>query len=127
MFDSAKSFFVMTFKTTTAAILNLPIIRNVPGFNTLPPNVNEKNLRFYKLGNLVQTLGMAVHAHWITLFIVMQASQMVYVNIFSVLLYIFNIYINRRGYHFMSVVLMVAEIIIHQIIAIQYFGWDAGF
>lgn len=108
-------------------VKGLPIIRDIPSFSSLPPNLPPENLRFYKLCNLVHTLGWAVHAAWIFLFWYLEIYTMVYINIVSVAIYIFNIVINRKGYHFTSTVIMIAEIIAHQIIAVKFFGLDAGF
>lgn len=115
------------FRSTEKFIKGLPIIRDIPGFNSLPPGITPHNLRFYKLGNLVQTLGMFVHAFWILLFFYLGVDTLAYINMVSVAIYIFNIVINRRGYHFTSSFIMVAEIIAHQIIAMKYFGVNAGF
>jgi signal transduction histidine kinase len=105
----------------------LPLIKEIPGFNTMPEFVNPHNLRFYKLCNLVHTFGMMAHISWVFIFAYFHIDQLLYLNIFSVAAYIFNIYINRSGYHFSSVVVMVAEIIVHQIIAIRLLGWEYGF
>ncbi|MBP7477283.1 MAG: adenylate/guanylate cyclase domain-containing protein [Chitinophagales bacterium] len=105
----------------------IPIVNKIPGFNSMPANITPANLRFYKLSNLVLTLGMLVHFSWVFLFYFMGANEMAYINIFSVIIYIFAIVINRKGNHFASSNIMVFEIIIHQFIAIQYFGWNAGF
>lgn len=114
-------------KQLDRAVKRLPIIRDIPGFNSLPPGITSSNLRFYKLSNLVLTLGMAIHGSWITLFFLLDIPVMVFVNMASVALYIFCIVINRRGYHFTSSVIMVLEILVHQLIAVQLIGWEAGF
>lgn len=49
------------------------------------------------------------------------------INIVSVGIYITSIILNRKGMHFASSIIMVLEIIIHQIIAVYYFGTDCGF
>ncbi|HET6992964.1 MAG TPA: hypothetical protein VFJ43_16650 [Bacteroidia bacterium] len=108
-------------------VKGLPIIRDIPGFNSLPPNITPHNLRFYKLCNLVHTLGMFVHAGWIFMFFYIHVNTLAYINMLSVGIYIFNIVINRRGYHLTSSIIMVTEIILHQIIAVKVFGLDAGF
>jgi signal transduction histidine kinase len=105
----------------------LPVIRNIPGFNTLPPNLNPHNLRFYKLCNLVLTLGLFIHASWILLFLYLKVYPLVFINIFSVAIYIFSIIINRNGYHLTSSMIMVMEITAHQLIAVRFFGLEAGF
>ncbi len=106
---------------------SLPIVKSIPGFNSLPDKITSYNLRFYKLCNLVNTLGMFVHALWVVLFLYLENYLAVYINIFSVAIYIFNIVINRRGYHLTSAVIMVCEIIGHQWFAVNFFGWNAGF
>jgi hypothetical protein len=115
------------FQHVEKLVKGLPIIRSIPGFNSLPEGLNTDNLRFYKLCNLVLTLGMFVHFSWIFIFFFTEAYSMAFVNIASVLLYIFCIVINRKGYHLSSSIIMVGEIIVHQIIAVRFFGWDAGF
>lgn len=120
----------MLLKTVNAILAwvkALPIIRNIPGFNTLPEGITSANLRFYKLSNLVLTLGMAIHSTWIWLFLLMDVPEMALINVVSVLVYIFCIVINRYGYHFTSSVIMVVEILVHQLYAVKSFGWDAGF
>ena len=119
--------FLRAYLAVEKFLKGLPFVRNIPGFNTLPPDLNPKYLRFYKLCNLVNTLGMFVHASWISLFFYLKVYPLVYINILSVAIYICNIIINRRGYHFTSSVIMVSEIIVHQLIAVPYLGWDGGF
>lgn len=114
-------------KQLDRAVKRLPIIRDIPGFNTLPPGITSSNLRFYKLSNLVLTLGMAIHGSWITLFFLLDIPVLMLVNVASVALYIFCIVINRSGYHFTSSVIMVVEILVHQLIVVQLLGWEAGF
>lgn len=41
-------------------VKGLPIIKDIPGFSSLPDKITPHNLRFYKLSNLVHTLGMFV-------------------------------------------------------------------
>ncbi len=108
-------------------IKELPVIRSVPGFNTLPPSVTPYNLRFYKLGNLVYTLGLAIHATWVTLFFLLDVKPLAIINIVSVGVYILTIAINRRGHHFSAAVIMICEIILHQLFAIRMVGWEGGF
>lgn len=104
-----------------------PIIKYIPGFNSLPAGIDTGNLRFYKLSNLVLTLGLFVHLSWIVLFYFFDVIEMSLINIVSVSIYIFSIIINRKGYFFASSAIMVFEIIIHQFIATKFFGWNAGF
>lgn len=105
----------------------LPIIRSIPGFNSMPSGITTENLRFYKLSNLVLTMGAFTHASWILLFFFAGFKDLFLINIGSVLIYIFCIIINRQGYHFTSSMIMVAEILAHQYFAITALGWDAGF
>lgn len=70
---------------------------------------------------------MFTHASWICLFAFMGIKDLALINIASVVIYIFCIVINRKGYHFSSSVIMVSEILLHQFFAIQMFGWEAGF
>lgn len=105
----------------------IPIIKDIPSFNSVPEQITSSNYRFYKLSNLVLTLGMFVHFSWVFLFYFWHAAIMAQVNIVSFLIYISAIIINRKGYHFTSSVIMVLEIIIHQIIAVHYFGLNGGF
>lgn len=106
---------------------NVPIIKRIPAFHSIPPTINPDNIRFYKLSNLVLTLGMFVHLHWIFYFYYINAWPMSILNILSVGIYILSIILNRGGNHFTSSIIMVLEIILHQIIAVFYFGVDAGF
>ncbi len=115
------------FKKLSNWVKKLPIIRRIPGFNSLPPGITSSNLRFYMLSNLVLTLGMFIHGSWISLFFLLDIPELMLINIGSVAIYIFCIVINRKGYHFTSSVIMVVEILVHQLIAVQVLGWEAGF
>lgn len=106
---------------------SIPVIKNIPAFDSVPSIINSDNLRFYKLSNLVLTLGMFVHLHWIFYFYYISSYPMSMMNIFSVLIYISSIILNRKGMHFTSSIIMVLEIIIHQFIAVFYFGTNGGF
>lgn len=106
---------------------NIPVIKNLPGFNSVPQNVGTGDLRYYKLSNLVLTLGMFVHLFWIFLFWYLDLNNMVLVNVISFVVYVFCIVINRKGYYFTASTLMVLEIIIHQIIAQKWVSASAGF
>jgi hypothetical protein len=46
----------------------VPVLRNIPGFNSVPQGISSSNFRFFRLSNLVLTLGMLVHITWIPLF-----------------------------------------------------------
>ncbi len=105
----------------------IPVVQNIPGFTTVPSAITTSNLRFYKLSNLVLTLGMMIHLSWIPLFWSFGAGTMSLINCCSVIIYVYSIYLNRKGFHFTSSVIMVAEIILHQIIAVYYFGTKCGF
>jgi len=115
------------FTLLKAIAKKIPAIRIIPAFDSIPTAINSDNLRFYKLSNLVLTLGMFVHLHWIFYFFFLRAYPMSAVNIFSVLTYITSIVLNRRGHHFTSSIIMVLEIIIHQVFAVFYFGASCGF
>lgn len=105
----------------------VPVLRSIPGFNTIPSDVSTSNFRFYKLSNLVLTLGMLVHLTWIPLFSWYGAYPMAWLNIGSLAVYVFSISWNRKGYHFTSSIIMVLEILLHQLAAVRYFGSEAGF
>lgn len=105
----------------------LPIVRSIPGFNTLPEKITPYNLRFYKLCNLVLSLGLFVHFSWLFVFLYLGAYKILIVNAISVSVYIIAIIINRRGHHLTSVMFMLTEIILFQIVAVQYFGWPSNF
>jgi|GEM_PF-1836671 len=115
------------FRTVEKFFKSLPVIRDVPGFSSLPPGITTDNLRYYKLGNLVYTLGMFIHFSWVLLFWYLEIYPMMWINVLSVAVYIFDIVINRSGYHLTASAVMVGEIITHQVIAVYMIGWDAGF
>ncbi len=105
----------------------IPILKNIPAFDSIPKTIELDNLHFYLLCNLVLTLGMFDHFFWIFTFFIFDTPIMSLVNTVSLIVYIISIIINRRGLHFTSSVIMVSEIILHQVIAIWYFGSLAGF
>jgi class 3 adenylate cyclase len=106
---------------------SIPFIKSIPAFETLPKGLSASHLRFYKLANLVLTLGMFVHLFWIFLFWYYDVKFISLINIGSVCIYIIGIIINRYGKHFLSSSIMVIEILIFQIIAIRCLGMNAGF
>ncbi|MCX6351135.1 MAG: hypothetical protein NTX03_04645 [Bacteroidetes bacterium] len=108
-------------------VKRLPFIRSIPNFHTIPANISPHNIRFYKLSNLVLTLGMGVHASWVSIFIYLELYNIALLNVASVLVYVFAIAINRKGNHFTSSVMMVLEIVFYQLFSVRYFGWNSGF
>ena len=106
---------------------HVPMLRYLPSFDSVPANITAENLRYYKINNLVQTFGWMVHLTWVFLFLLIGNQFMTVINVFSVLIYIMNIWLNRRGHHFISSSIMVLEILLHQLIAVPAFGWEAGF
>ena len=108
-------------------LIGLPVIRNIPAFNTVPEIITTKNLRFYKLGNLVFTLCLGIHSSWFFLFWWLNITPLIFLNAFSVMVYILAIIINRRGYYMTSAIIMLSEIIFHLCFAIYLIGWQACF
>ncbi|MFM2387625.1 MAG: Adenylate cyclase [Bacteroidota bacterium] len=105
----------------------IPIIRQIPAFDSVPKSIGVADLKFYSLANLVLTLGLFVHLHWIFLFYYYGFTTLSIVNVFSALVYVYSIYINRKGHFFVSSAIMVFEIIVHQCIAVYYFGLEVYF
>jgi len=96
-------------------------------FNTPPVVIELINYRFYVVSNIAQTIAWATHLWWLLMFYSLGVHEMAFIQIPSIFVYAMAISVNRRGFHMLAMVLSLAEIVAHQILAVHYVGWDANF
>jgi class 3 adenylate cyclase len=96
-------------------------------FDTPPAVIEVVNYRFYIVFNIGQTLACLTHICWMFIFYALGIREMALIQIPIILDYAVAINLNRRGYHMLSMVLCLTEIVIHQMVAVHFVGWDAGF
>jgi class 3 adenylate cyclase len=96
-------------------------------FDTPPANIQLVNYRFYMLSNLGQTLAWATHAAWMVIFFILRVYPLAWIQIASILVYVLAIILNRKAYHMWSMTISLVELSLHQVLAVRFLGWDAGF
>lgn len=96
-------------------------------FDTPPTVIEVINYRFYIVFNIGQTVSWLTHFTWMFIFYALGVHPLAFIQIPIILIYFIAIYINRRGYHMVSMVISLAEIVAHQLLAVHFIGWDAGF
>ncbi len=93
----------------------------------LPPGVQERHFRTYVLLNVGAAVAALIHLALIVVFWALDIHAMAVVNLFSSTVYLVAGWFNRRGYHTTTVVLALAELVVHQALCVYYMGWGAGF
>ena len=96
-------------------------------FDTTPENIELINYRFYIVSNIGQTIAWSSHLLWLFMFWAMGFPVMAVIQIFSILCYVIAISLNRRGLHLISMTISLAEIVVHQGLAVHFLGWECGF
>ena len=89
--------------------------------------IDNANYRFYLANNYSFFLGILLHLAFIPFFYFINATVLMYFNIFSVLTFTTAYILNRKGQHTLGTVFVSSEIIIHATLAIYFIGWDSGF
>jgi sigma-B regulation protein RsbU (phosphoserine phosphatase) len=90
-------------------------------------NVKPENYRFYKITQMAYILGAGGHIAAGVLFLWLKVYPMVWFNfIFSVPVFVFSFFMNRKGRHGLAFSLGFTEILFHQIGAVYFIGWASG-
>ncbi len=96
-------------------------------FTRLPKTVHPSHFRTYVLLNVGAVAAALIHLALIGVFWALEIHAMAVVNFFSAAIYVVAGWFNRRGYHTTTVVLALAELVVHQALCVYYMGWGAGF
>ena len=96
-------------------------------FLNRPKKVAESNRRFWSINNAAGHFALVVHILFLILFGMLGTTELFYFNFLSVATFAFMIFLNNRGYHLFSALLGIAEVCLHQVLAVKYLGWDSGF
>jgi sigma-B regulation protein RsbU (phosphoserine phosphatase) len=90
-------------------------------------NVKPENYRFYKITQKAYILGAVGHLALGILFLWLKVHEMVWFNfMFSVPVFMFALFINRKGFHGLAFSLGFTEILLHQVCAVYFIGWASG-
>jgi diguanylate cyclase (GGDEF)-like protein len=87
----------------------------------------QKNYRSFLVINSIAYLGITVHLALIGFFFWLGVEPLVFLNIFSTLIWILGWYVNRLGNHELAITVMISEVIVHTIFVVSAIGWQAGF
>ncbi len=96
-------------------------------FLIIPEQIEEINQPAFVAYNIMAPFALLLHASWIPLFWLLDVKPLSYLNIFSVIFFLIATLVNRKGCHLIAIVVVSFEIILHQLIAVIFLGWDAGF
>jgi adenylate cyclase len=84
--------------------------------------------RFFTFANLIFIIAVAVHFILIFIFLNIGLNIMAYINVFSVLIFLFAIYLVRKHLNFLfSSMLASVEINAHAALAVYFLGLESGF
>jgi adenylate cyclase len=105
---------------------------DIQSFFQPPPREGKKydyaEYRFFTFANLIFSIAVAIHFFLIFIFLNIGLTIMAYVNVFSVLIFIFAIYLVRKHLNFLfSSILASVEINLHAALAVYFLGLDSGF
>jgi adenylate cyclase len=94
----------------------------------VPPNVPRYDYRTYYSMLIANIMAFLLHLSWIFVFRGLGFMPLSWINVGSVVIWIFSISILRKwGAVLTAVVIGSAEVVVHQCLAIYYLGWDYGF
>jgi hypothetical protein len=93
----------------------------------VPSVVKEENYWFYNITNLAYLLISLLHGSWIFVFSAFHFNSMAGLQFASILSYLIAFYLNRRGHHLTAMLIAVAEVSAHQVVAAYQTGWGTGF
>lgn len=89
--------------------------------------MDGKIKRYYTIGNITYSFAIIVHFSWMFMFYLIKAPILSLINIGSTLIFIFAIFVNRKGYYLIAAAIAILEIVLHQILCVKFIGWDSGF
>ena len=92
-----------------------------------PEKVKEENHHPYIILSVAVFFAALCHGSWIPLFWYLGVKPLAYFNFFSVTAHLISIYLNRRGFHLISMTVSALEIYMHQALCVILIGWEAGF
>ncbi len=92
-----------------------------------PPCIRPEEFRSYRLFSVGTLSGFLIHVFYSTLFAVYGVHEMLLANTVSLPTYALAFLLNRRGHPFVAMAMCTVELCAHQILALRYLGWEAGF
>ncbi|MGD8743720.1 MAG: diguanylate cyclase [Granulosicoccaceae bacterium] len=72
-------------------------------------------------------LGIIAHSLFIPLFFWLDVAPLALFNVISVSAWITAKRLNRSGQHYIAILLLTGEVIVHAVLAVYFLGWDSGF
>ncbi len=94
----------------------------------VPENVERYDYRMYLSMIIANYIALLLHLSWVFVFWWLNFPTLSYINIGSVIFWIFSITILYRwGAMLTAVILGSTEVLIHQFLAVYFLGWDLGF
>ncbi len=82
---------------------------------------------FYTILNFGTLVGLAGHFIFFFIFWIINIPFLSFLNIGSMLLYIFGFIMNQHKKHFLSQAVCSLEVLIHAFLAVTFLGWESGF
>jgi hypothetical protein len=93
----------------------------------IPVKVQPENHRFFVITQWAYIFGISAHLFAGFQFWYLNVHEMVWFNfLFSVPVFIFSFFMNRRGRHNIAFTLAYIELLLHQSVGVYYIGWDSG-
>ncbi len=86
-----------------------------------------RTFRFYMAFRWASGFAVLIHMSVFALFWSQGVQELAYFNILSIAVYVAAFLANERGHHSLGFGLGLVEILLHQILAIYFIGWDSGF
>ena len=99
----------------------------VDDFSTNQSEINIKAHRYFLVGKVTYYFALAIHCLWIPTFYSIDAPVLAIFNVFSALIFILAIWMNKKSMFLSAVSMAVIEVVIHQILCVIYLGWETGF
>jgi len=93
----------------------------------IPPGVKAENHNHYIIHSIITYFALIAYILSIPIFWFLGVKQLSIFSIVGASIWILAIKLNRKGFHFASMIISVILVCSHQALCIVFIGWDAGF
>ena len=90
-------------------------------------NIQNSIYRYYFANNYAFIIAGFAHICFIPVFLYLNLTTLAIYNVFSVFVFVFSFFLNRKGYHELSTIPASIEIMLHATLATYTIGWNSGF
>lgn len=104
-----------------------PLAYHFQSFHCRPDHIPLPEYRFFSLIRIIMHLGLVVHAGFFVGFHLLGIRELATFNVVSVTMFRLAIHFNERRQYYVSLVVGMSEILLHQSLAVYFIGLESQF